>query len=203
WPDAAPALAGPRRAHRRGARRRARPRARRARATARRRRDWRRLGEVRDGLAGVLDEDRRRPGALLGLGEAVVGRVVARAGARGDATAPLVALAAHEVGVHGETRRLDRPHVVEGVAAARDEVRVAERGDAARRIRLAGEGAPGVLDEPLDRLALAHLGADAHHLDPGHQAPAVRGVVALAAAEVLESLGRERAGREIGAAGQL
>ena len=66
---------------------------------------------------------------------------------------PLVLCAAQQVGVDGEARALDGAHIVEGVAARARKIGIREGGGAARRVGVALEGAPGVLDEGGDGLA--------------------------------------------------
>src|SRR5262249_44855423 len=138
--------------------------------------------------------DRRRPGALLVRREAVVveGRtVVPVAGLDVDAVSVRVEGAAQVGGVHGERRLLDRADVVDGLAGAGRELGVVELDCAARGIRRAREGAPGIVDQPLERLAGPDLRADPHHLEARDAAPPLARVVALAAAEPLEALGGE------------
>src|SRR5690606_8421820 len=150
--------------------------------------------------------DRRRPGALLVRREAVlVARraVVAVAGIDVGAGALGVVPAAQQPRVHRGRRLLDRAHVVEDLAVVGEEVGVVELDRAAGGVGRAGQGAPGILDQALDRLAGPALRADPHHFDARDAMALVARVVALAAAQPLETLGREPAARHVGAAGLL
>src|SRR3990172_8582779 len=146
--------------------------------------------------------DRRGPGALLVRREAVVveGRaVVAVAGVDLHAVAVLER-AAEVRRVDGGGRLLDRPHVVDGLARAGHELRILELDDAAGGAGRAREGLPGVVDEIGHGLFGPQLRADAHHLDARDSAALLAGGGALAAAEGLQALRRERLARELGAA---
>src|SRR5262249_51221084 len=139
-------------------------------------------------------EDGRRPRALLGGPQTIVARggpVVAVAGIRLDAAAFGVEDAAHPARVDHRGRLLDRAHVVDRLAGAGDEVRILELDPAAARVVGTRDAAPRVFDQRAQRLVGLDARADAHHLDAGDHVSLVARVVALAAAQAGQTLGRE------------
>jgi hypothetical protein len=93
---------------------------------------------VSERLSREVHVDRRRPGALLDQREAVVARgrpVAARAGIHLPRSARGVELGAQIGAVDGGSLRLERAHVVHGVACRSAELGVLEVHDAAGRIR--------------------------------------------------------------------
>src|SRR6516162_8358860 len=154
----------------------------------------------------LIHVDRRRPGALFVLAQAVVVErraVVAVAGIYLHAGAGLVVRAAQAAGVDGRRGLLDRAHVVEDVAPVDREVGIVELDHAAGLVARTFEAAPGVFDERRNRFTLTSLRADADDLDAGDQVPLVARVVTLAAAERLQPVGRQRLHGMLGTTGQL
>ena len=95
---------------------------------------------------GVVDEDGGRPGALLGLRQAVLVDRDVGAGVYLDAAPFVVAIAVERINAHGLACRLDGPHVVDRVAPACRELVVGEQDLTARGVGLARVDPPRVLD---------------------------------------------------------
>lgn len=153
-----------------------------------------------------IDPDGRGPGALFAAGETIVRHrraVVAPAWIDGNAGALRVAGAAWSAGIDRFFRLLDCAHVVDSGPPVNDEVLILELDDAACRVVLTFEGAPGIVNQGGDVLARGLLWPNSHHLDPCDTQPFVGWVVKLALAEMVESLGPDSSRSPGRAAGLL